>query len=79
MWLRRLQDDLRLARQYDAQAWHAEVMAFTLDWTRGNGSVPSCPRGDAVETAKALCLEWNVCNSTNEDAAHALQDARRSS
>ena len=72
LWLRRLQDDLQLSRQYDAPAWHAEVMAFTLDWTRSNASVPVDPRGDAVGTASALCHKWKVCAGSFEYAAQAL-------
>ena len=72
LWLRRLQDDLRVGRQYDAQAWHAEVMAFTLAWTRGNDSVPVHPHGDPVETALALCIKWHVCSGGQMHAALTL-------
>ncbi len=49
LWLLRLQADLRLGRRYIAQAWHAEVMAFTLEWARSNDSLPVYPRGDTIE------------------------------
>jgi len=72
LWLLRLQEDLRLRRRYDAGAWHAEVMAFTLEWTRGNASVPVHPCGDAVETAMALCKKWRVCSSGREQPVQTL-------
>jgi hypothetical protein len=62
LWLHRLSDDLRLERPYDAEAWHAEVMRFTLAWTSGGGASPPLhPTGDAVQTALALCIKWGVC------------------
>ena len=75
LWLRCLQEDLRLGRQYDAQAWHVEVMAFTLQWTRGNDSLPVHPRGDAVETAMALYNKWLVCSSGHEQLKQTLPSA----
>ena len=62
LWLNRLTDDLRLERPYDAEAWHEEVLRFTLAWTSGGGAaVPLHPSGDAVQTAVALCIKWGVC------------------
>ena len=75
LWVRRLQEDLRLGQQYDAKAWHAEVMAFTLQWARGNDSLPVHPCGDAVETSMALCRKWRVCSDRRKQPKTTLPSA----
>ena len=68
LWLHRLSEDLRLGRPYDAPAWHTEVLRFTLDWSMGGGaSLPLHPTGEAVQTAAALCVKWDICTDITPD------------